>query len=150
VTEITVTGMSAGYGGCMYLRMTGLFAVTTLLLLLPLFPIQAEVGVSVEFSNDEIRVISAWYRERGLDEPQGSKRKGRGRSRGLPPGIAKNLHRGKPLPPGIAKQSLPSALVRELPPPEPGYERVIIDGRVVLVDVATQVIHDILSDAILR
>jgi Ni/Co efflux regulator RcnB len=40
--------------------------------------------------------------------------------------------------------------VRELPPPEPGYERVIIDGRVVLVDVATQVIHDILSDAILR
>lgn len=132
----------------MYLRMTGLFAVTTLLLLL--FPVRAEVGVSVEFSNDEIRVISAWYRDRGLDEREGSNRKGRGRSRGLPPGIAKNLARGKPLPPGIAKQSLPSALVRELPPPAPGYERVIIDGRVVLVDVATQVIHDILSDAILR
>ncbi len=133
----------------MYIRRTGLFAVIVLLLL-PLSPVHADVGVNVEFSNDEIRVISAWYREHGLDTPVSGKRKGGGRSKGFPPGIAKNLARGKPLPPGIAKQSLPSALVRELPPPERGYERVIIDGRVVLVEVATQVIHDILSDAILR
>jgi hypothetical protein len=129
--------------------MTGPLAAIALLLL-PLLPVHAEVGVSVEFSNDEIRVISAWYREHGLAATEGRKRKGGGRSKGFPPGIAKNLARGKPLPPGIAKQPLPSALVSELPPPERGYERVIIDGRVVLVEAATQIIHDILSHAILR
>ena len=66
----------------------------------------------------------------------------------LPPGIAKNLARGKPLPPGIAKKALPGDLSRRLPPVRDGYERIIVDGRVLLVEIATQVIHDILVDAI--
>ena len=126
------------------------FLAAAVLILTPLVPVHAEVGVSVEFSSDEIRIISAWYREHGQDAPGSKKGKGGGKSRGFPPGVAKNLARGKPLPPGIAKKALPTGLDAELPPPTRGYERVIIDGRVVLVEVATQMIHDILSDAILR
>jgi len=52
------------------------------------------------------------------------------------------------LPPGIAKKALPGDLNRRLPPVRDGYERIIVDGRVLLVEIATQVIHDILVDAI--
>jgi hypothetical protein len=107
-------------------------------------PAGADVGVSVEFSKDEIRIISAWYRDN--DE----RARGRGRNKGLPPGIARNLAEGKALPPGIAKQHLPSALIAQLPPVPRGYERVVVDGKVLLVEVATQVVHDILTDVILR
>jgi hypothetical protein len=80
---------------------------------------------------------------------------GRGRgakgARGaLPPGIAKNLARGKPLPPGIAMQMLPDDLTVELPAPPPGCARIIVDGKVVLIDLATRVVHDILSDVLYR
>jgi len=64
---------------------------------------------------------------------------------GLPPGIAKNLARGKPLPPGIAKRALPSDLVTRLPTYS-GYEVVVVDRDVMLINLATQVIVDILSD----
>ena len=67
-------------------------------------------------------------------------------SQPLPPGIAKNLARGKPLPPGIAKQHLPTDLVRRLPPVRHGYERVVVDGRVLLVETATQTIVDAIFD----
>jgi Ni/Co efflux regulator RcnB len=107
----------------------------------------AEFGVGVEFSDDEIRIINAWYRDHGDATHQGG---GKHKHKALPPGIAKNLERGKPLPPGIAKQHLPSGLVSALPVPPRGFERVIVDGRVLLVEIATQVIHDILMDAVLR
>jgi Ni/Co efflux regulator RcnB len=107
----------------------------------------AEFGVGVEFSEDEIRIISAWYRDHGSSANHGG---GKHKQKGLPPGIAKNLQRGKPLPPGIAKQHLPSGLVSALPAPPRGYERIVVDGRVLLVEIATQVIHDILMDAVLR
>jgi hypothetical protein len=62
----------------------------------------------------------------------------------LPPGIAKNLARGKPLPPGIAKRTLPGGLATRLPS-YPGHEVIIVDRDVILVDIATQVIVDILT-----
>ncbi len=107
---------------------------------------KADVGVSVVFSKDEIAIIGAWYRDHAYDHGGGRGKK----AKGLPPGIAKNLARGKPLPPGIAKQYLPEGLIRLLPPPPRGYERIIVDGKVLLVEIATRVIHDILSDAILH
>ena len=63
---------------------------------------------------------------------------------GLPPGIAKKLARGKPLPPGIAKRALPAGLQGQLPS-FPGREIVIVDRDVLLVDLATQVVVDILK-----
>ena len=110
-------------------------------------PAMADVGVSVEFSDEEIRIIGAWYENHDTEAGQGG---GKNRHKGLPPGIAKNLSRGKPLPPGIAKQQLPDGLVHALPAPPRGYERIIVDGKVLLVEIATQVIHDILTDIVLR
>lgn len=107
----------------------------------------AEVGVSVVFSDDEIRIIGAWYSEHGSGAHHGN---GKHKHKGLPPGIAKNLGRGKPLPPGIAKQYLPDGLVKALPAPPKGYERIIVDGKVLLVEIATQVIHDVLMDVVLH
>jgi hypothetical protein len=121
-------------------------------LILPLLMMSAtagEVGVSVVFSDKEISSIRAYYRDNSADYSSQSKNKGKGR-KSLPPGIAKNLQRGKPLPPGIAKQVLPSGLIGLLPPPPHGFERVAIDGKVLLVEIATQVIHDVLEDLILH
>jgi hypothetical protein len=109
-----------------------------------------DAGVDVVFTQDEIRIISAWYQDHDQYPSQNAKNKKGGKSRALPPGIAKNLARGKPLPPGIAMQQLPSELSAALPPAPGGYKRVIVDGKVLLVEIATQVVHDVLSDAVLR
>lgn len=66
-------------------------------------------------------------------------------SQGLPPGIRKNLARGKPLPPGIAKRFPPQALAQRLPQ-QPGYEWQVVGPDLVLVELGTRVVHDILRD----
>lgn len=65
----------------------------------------------------------------------------------LPPGIRKRLARGKPLPPGIAKKVAPPELVGGLSLPS-GYQLVEVGVDVLLVEVATGVIHDVLMDLI--
>jgi hypothetical protein len=107
--------------------------------------VTGELGVSVVFSDDEIAIIGAWYKEHAPSQGKHGKK-----AKGLPPGIARNLARGKPLPPGIAKQYLPTGLLDLLPPPPHGYERLIVDRKILLVEIATQVIHDILADIILK
>jgi hypothetical protein len=66
---------------------------------------------------------------------------------GLPPGIRRNLERGKPLPPGIAKRNPPAELRSRLSVRE-GFEIVEVGLDVFLVEVATNVIHDVLMDVI--
>ncbi len=123
-----------------------LFLVMTVFMLST--QVVADISVSIKFSAGEITIIQDWYRDYGnLTAAHG---KGEKKSKGLPPGIAKNLARGKTLPPGIAKQNLPENLRSALPTPPAGYERIIVDGKVLLVDIATQVIHDMLEDVILR
>lgn len=101
----------------------------------------ADLDVSVRFSSKEISVIHDFYRENAGG--------GKKRNKRLPPGIAKNLARGKPLPPGIAKRALPNDLLVRLPPVADGYERIAVAGKILLVEIATQVVHDILVDVIL-
>ena len=101
----------------------------------------------IKFSDVEIAAIRAYYRDQGSSKP-GADSRGMGR-KALPPGIARNLRRGKSLPPGIAKQVLPARLTQVLPTAPKGFERVIVDGKILLVEIATQVIHDVLEDAIL-
>jgi hypothetical protein len=67
----------------------------------------------------------------------------------LPPGIRKRLARGKGLPPGIAKRYLPADLEGRLPP-RAGVERRVIGSDVVLVAIATNIVLDIIFDAIKR
>jgi len=123
---------------------------TAVLVLMALFGVQteasAELGVEVTFSDGDIAIIGAWYRDNEHMQSHGS---GGKKAKGLPPGIAKNLARGKPLPPGIAKKYLPDGLRQMLPAPPHGYERIIVDRKVLLVEIVTHVIHDILVDVVL-
>lgn len=108
-----------------------------------------DFGVEVGFTDGEISIIQAYYRDHGHEAYGGNgKGKSKKNGKGLPPGIAMNLERGKALPPGIAKQALPSGLVAKLPPPPKGYERIEVAGKILLVEVATQVIRDVLEDAV--
>ena len=128
-----------------------LYSFAATLMLLSSAPTTAgEIGVQIVFSDGEASTIRAYFRDHSVT--QGSKGMGKGMGKAgksLPPGIAKNLQRGKPLPPGIAKQVLPSGLIHLLPPPPHGFERVALAGKILLVEVATQVIHDVLEDVIL-
>jgi hypothetical protein len=103
----------------------------------------AQRGVAATFTTDEITIITRYY-ESAQDRPQ-SRREGR-----LPRGIAKNLSRGKPLPPGIAKRALPADLTARLPAAPAGFERIVVAGKILLIETATQVVHDILTDALFR
>ena len=103
-----------------------------------------EVAVQVVFSEHEAAIIRAYYREHGA---HGDHKGNKGRKT-LPPGIARNLQRGKPLPPGIARQVLPAGLIDLLPPPPKGHERIVVAGKILLVEIATQVIRDVLEDVV--
>lgn len=63
----------------------------------------------------------------------------------LPPGIRKNLARGKPLPPGIAKKAAPSSMLGQLPG-HPGYEWQMAGTDLVLVQIGTAIVADVLKD----
>lgn len=94
-------------------------------------------GLSVRFSNSEIRIINDYYRR----YPAGS-------VQDLPPGIAKNLARGKPLPPGIAKRYLPNNLNALLPSPYAGTNRLIVGNDILLVQATTGLILDVLNNVL--
>lgn len=107
-----------------------------------------ELSVHIVFGSNEIAIIHDYFSDH--DQHRKNKNHKDKGKHSLPPGIAKNLQRGKPLPPGIAKQSLPAGLLSALPSAPHGFERIIVDGKVLLVEIATQVIHDILEDVILN
>jgi hypothetical protein len=118
------------------------------------------------FSEVERRVIRDYYceqyggdicRERqhrygDYDDRHHSKHK---KQKGLPPGLAKRdqlppgLAKRKQLPPGLAKRALPHELEDRLPHRK-GYERVVADGRVVLIEKASGVVVDILEDILVK
>jgi Ni/Co efflux regulator RcnB len=103
-----------------------------------------ERAVTAVFTADEISIITRYY------QATAQPRQGRRGAERLPRGIAKNLTRGKPLPPGIAKRGLPADLTVRLPPPPAGYERIVVAGKILLVEIATQVVHDVLTDVLFR
>ena len=138
--------------------MKTLLTFAAALLVLPLAQ-AAQADDTVEeavFSAMEKKIIAEYYRDqragddadRGQGKGQG-RGEGKGKSKSLPPGIAKNLERGKPLPPGIRKTRLPDELQQKLPAPPEGHERVVVDGRVLLVDIATGIIRDKLEEELI-
>jgi len=104
-------------------------------------------AVEVSFSAKEKSIIVGFYGGDGGNSGKGKDKKNKNKgvgNQGMPPGLAKQ---GK-LPPGIAKRQLPGSLVAQLPPPPKGYERMIVDNDVLLVNIATQVVHDVLTDVL--
>ncbi len=94
------------------------------------------VTVSVELSTDVEARIRDFYASRPAVEAQA-----------LPPGIRRRLERGKALPPGIAKKTAPAELRSRVEVPA-GYEIVEVGLDVLLVEVATSIVHDVLMDVI--
>ncbi|MFZ2869287.1 hypothetical protein [Zavarzinia sp.] len=66
----------------------------------------------------------------------------------LPPGIRKQLVTRGRLPPGIAKKILPAGLSGQLSPLPAGYDRMIVGPDVLLVQIATGIIVDIIRDVV--
>ncbi|HEY9539560.1 MAG TPA: anti-virulence regulator CigR family protein [Kiloniellaceae bacterium] len=89
-------------------------------------------------TDDERRIIHEYFHDHAGNF---------GKVKPLPPGIRKKLARGGAMPPGIAKQALPGDLYRRLPPRD-GQHYEIVGTDVVLVQVATQVIVDVLKDVL--
>ena len=107
-------------------------------------PVSAALHVSATavFTTDDIQIIRDYYQTSAY----AGNGKAKGKSKGLPPGIAKNLQRGKALPPGIAKRALPHDLQLRLSPAPAGYDRYVVAGKVLLVELGTQIVRDILTD----
>jgi hypothetical protein len=104
-------------------------------------------SVRITLSAEQAAAVRAWA------QPQASPSRGRGNgngngNRGLPPGIARNLERGKALPPGIAKQYLPQDLIVRLPRLQGGLDYVVAAGKLLLVEATTQVVREVLIDAL--
>ncbi|HKV97311.1 MAG TPA: hypothetical protein VJR90_07495 [Gammaproteobacteria bacterium] len=129
-------------------------------------PSPAQAVAQAAFTAAEIAIMQQYFQNHPGHQTQGDNDQGdeeehgnghghghgwKSREGGLPPGIAKNLARGKPLPPGIAAQlqPLPPELVQQLPRPPAGYQIFMLDGRILLVNMATQVISDVIANAIL-
>ena len=86
---------------------------------------------------------------------KGKDKKGnKNKQKELPPGLAKRkelppgLAKRETLPPGLARRQLPEDLQLQLPAPVSGTERTIIDGSVVLIELATSKVLDILENVV--
>ena len=76
--------------------------------------------------------------------PPGLAKKGNGC---LPPGQAKKLWViGQPLPPAVIYEPVPRAVVQQLAPVPPGYDYVRVDNDVLLMDMASRLIADVVND----
>jgi hypothetical protein len=126
LTPLLILLLAAALGGCAY-------------------PTAGRVSVGDErgrvdlaFSSQDRILIHDYYR-RTL--PPGLARK-----QSLPPGLQKQLVRRGHLPPGLEGQRLPSDLEGRLTPLPAGYVRLRIGTDVVLVEVGTRLILDLVSN----
>ena len=84
----------------------------------------------------------------------GKKNKGK-KHKGLPPGLAKRdqlppgLAKRSELPPGLAKRDLPGDLEDLLPERDIRLELAVIDGSIVLIDIFSNTVLDIIEGALL-
>ncbi len=92
------------------------------------------VSVNIVFGDRDRAIIGDYYRAAPGGGPKS-----------MPPGHAKQLARNGTLPPGIAKKQLPGDLIGRLPPVPRGYDRVIIGSDVVLVQISTNTIMDVIQ-----
>lgn len=90
---------------------------------------------TVDLSAQVVTQIRDYYAGREVD------------AEALPPGIRRQVAQGRPLPPGIAKKAAPAELRAAVNLPD-GYELVEVGLDVVLVEAATNVVHDVLMDVI--
>ena len=154
------------------LRLLALLA-TSLFLLTPVMDVHAserndalllaqnDPVVAKVFDSLERRVISDVLGAASMDVKESDQRQGSKKAKGskgappglakrdrLPPGLERQLQRNGRLPPGLEKKPFPAHLRAQLPAPLQGTERVIIGNDAVLIDIATNVVLDILYDVV--
>jgi len=109
-----------------------------------------DVKRPTQFLPDERRMIEEYYR-------RGKKGKSKGlppglakRGGNLPPGLQKHLQKNGQLPPGLQKrlEPLPVDLDRRLPQLPDYWERVVLERDVILIDRRSNRILDIIEDVI--
>lgn len=99
-----------------------------------------------DFDDRDREIVTNYYASHGSGLPPGLAKRGGN----LPPGLEKHLERNGTLPPGLQKklQPCPVALERQLPPLEPGYGRGVIGAHLVIYNLSTNVVVDIMKDVV--
>jgi hypothetical protein len=89
------------------------------------------------FSENDRRIIRSCYSDDYSNFPPGLAKKDR-----LPPGLERHLERNGTLPPGLQKRvrPLPESCERRLPAIQRGWARVVIRGRVMLLDPGDRIV----------
>jgi len=89
------------------------------------------------YNDHDREVFRTWYANHEDHLPPGLAKRDQ-----LPPGLERQLVERGTLPPGLRKkiQPAPVELVRELPPPPPDCEHVVIGGHLVLLNRKTSMV----------
>ena len=97
-----------------------------------------------EFSSRERQIISDCYVADRSNLPPGLAKKDR-----LPPGLERQLRRNGPLPPGLQKrvQPLPGVCTARLPRLPRDWARVVLSGRIILLDPSNRIVDFFWMDA---
>ncbi len=74
-------------------------------------------------------------------------KKAKVRGQGLPPGLQKHIERTGRLPPGLERRRLPGDL-RALLPVRSGQDYRVVGNDIVLVEIATELILDVMKDVL--
>jgi len=98
------------------------------------------------FQARDREVVTTYYTKHGKGLPPGlAKRNGN-----LPPGLEKQLQRNGSLPPGLDKkmEPCPVEITRELPPLPPDYRRGVVGASIVVFNVRTNIVVDVMHDVV--
>jgi hypothetical protein len=111
-------------------------------------------AVGVVFTEIEKKLIHDYFQQHPGTDESGNK----GKSKKMPPGLAKRgqlppglqmqLEKNGTLPPGLAKRDLPPDLLSHLPLAHAGTLRQIVGNDVVLLQEGTNIVLDILENAV--
>jgi len=101
-------------------------------------------GLQIYFTDDRSASARQYYAEHGRagDCPPGLAKKNNGC---LPPGQAKQWHRGEPLPAGVVYDDIPGELVVVLGGVPSGSKVVRVDEDLLLISIATGIVLDALE-----
>jgi hypothetical protein len=103
-------------------------------------------GAKYQFRSQDREFVTTYYSKHGSGLPPGlAKRNG-----DLPPGLEKQLQRNGTLPPGLQKklQPCPVEITRQLPPLPPDYRRNVIGASIVVFNVRTNIVVDVMHDVV--
>ena len=107
-----------------------------------------EVNINVSFGVEDRQKIKGYYG--GMDKRGKSKKMppGLAKKQELPPGLQKHIARHSVLPPGLRGRNLPIELEKALSPLPRGYVRLKLGGDVVLMDEKTRIAVDVIWDVV--